>query len=898
MSPRILGVGPEPCDVMFIAEFPGKDEVRQRAPLVGRSGREFTRYLNGYIIPRTRPQVFLTNLSKQFAIDTKHFQFDQEDELLLWDEIRRVQPKLIVTMGMHATRYFLGPAVTLEMAHGIPHAPADIGPFGELADTVIIPAYNPAAALHSPNLQAVFAFDMRQVGLALRGTLPAPPRDRLGAECYLSLSDSAVGDFLSPATEALALDTEGLPGRPWGLSAAFQPYWSTVVRAGDTAGLSAVGDTANRVDAVVLHSALHDLPVLRDLGVSVPEDRIHDTMVMAYLLGIEPQGLKALAYRHAGMTHQDYADLTREADNRLAFQWLIDLHDRLPDDPKPTLPKPTAKMIERWAAGDPTLAASHAERCTAWAAYQPIEPDLWLYRAKTLIANTLIKDPEDTSRSMRQRWMDGRAREILTDEADHLGPFDADPPEPTLDDVPEDQAVHYSARDADATIRIWVPLKRAIDAYELTDVYDVDRAIIPMIDRMQTVGLLVDVEHFQSLSAMLAIEEQLNREALSAMAGRPINPNSGDQVAELLYDELKLHEKALNIRVRPTKSGSRLSTNDKILEALAPLHPLIGLIQDGREIRKLKGTYADAIPKLIRSDGRLHPNYRITRTDTGRLSANKPNVLALPKHSTRGKFIRDGFIAAPGRELGEWDLAQIEMVVFAVDSQDAIMIEEIKSGIDKHASTAGRIFKRDPAIVQAEHQAKQQPGKKQRFSAKAVNFGTLMGMTEFGLTDQMHKNGDTDWTVAQSVDVLEGWRDVYQGGWAYIRGKHAEGRRYGFVRDMWDRMRWLEGIRSGDDYIRAEAERMAQATPIQSGAQGIIKRNMRALWSQLQALRASGIWVECLLQVHDALVLEYDEGARDVVDATVRAAMTKTVILPFDVPIECSADFGRRLGEL
>jgi DNA polymerase-1 len=395
---------------------------------------------------------------------------------------------------------------------------------------------------------------------------------------------------------------------------------------------------------------------------------------------------------------------------------------------------------------------------------------------------------------------------------------------------------------------------------------------------------------------MLAAEEQIVLEAVAKAAGRPLNPNSGDQVAALLYDELRLHQKAPNIRVKLTKSRERYSTNDKTLEALAPLHPLVGLIQEAREIRKLRSVYVDPMPRLVRADGRLHPRFRITRTDTGRLSAADPNVLAFPKHSARGKLIRKGIVAGAGRELASFDLKQIEMVVFACDSGDEAMIAEILSGVDKHAATAERVYHRPAADIMREHEADLEPGTTQRFSAKAVNFGTLMGITEFGLTDQMHKNKVADWTVERSVETLEAWRDAYPQGWAYIRAKHAEGRRYGFVRDMWGRLRWLEGIRSSDDYIRAEAERMAQATPVQSGAQGIMKRNMAAAWPRLRALRQRGVWVEPLLQIHDDLVLEYDVAARDEVGEIVMDAMQNTVELA--VPIQASRKTGQTWGDL
>jgi DNA polymerase-1 len=325
------------------------------------------------------------------------------------------------------------------------------------------------------------------------------------------------------------------------------------------------------------------------------------------------------------------------------------------------------------------------------------------------------------------------------------------------------------------------------------------------------------------------------------------------------------------------------------------VHPAVELFQEGREIRKLKGTYADPMPLLIDRDGRLHPRYRITRTDTGRLSAADPNVLALPKHSTRGKLIRMGFLADEGHELGEWDLAQIEMCVFAHDSGDARMIAEILSGVDKHAATASNMFGRPADVIYAEAKSHSGPGEHQRFAAKAVNFGILMGITEHGLCDQFHKNGMLDWTEDRCAELLRDWFKAYPQAALYIERKHAEARRNGYVRDMFGRLRWLEGIHSDDDFIRQEAERMAQATPVQSGAQGIIKRVMRNVWPVLKSLR-SAFWIEPLLQVHDALVLEYAADQRELVDSVMMTAMTSAV--PLAVPVKASHSFGLRLGEL
>lgn len=674
---------------------------------------------------------------------------------------------------------------------------------------------------------------------------------------------------------ALAVDTEGLPGRPWGLSFSRDAGEGVVVRASDGVGLQRVQQLISTSDAVVLHNSLHDLSILREMGIALGFGQFEDTMIAAYLLGVEPQGLKPLAYRYAGMQQDAYDDIVSGAREGIAREWLHRLAAGLPDPPLPKS-KRTKKLLKEWAlqygdGGEP-----------------PSDPVLG--RAKTLIERMLAKDGDT-----RARWFSCRAREILIDETQHLSIYD-DMPDATLDDVPLGTAIRYSARDADATQRIFKPLSQQIDAMGLRDVYEVDRRVVTVVDRMQAVGLKADVEHFRALEPVMRAELERISSEIETAAGARINPNSGDQVAALLFDTLKVHARARGVRLKKT-DGGRFSTNDKTLNALKDTHPVVPLIMEYREVGKLLGTYILPMPKLVARDGRLHPKYRITRTDTGRLAAGEPNVLAFPKHSERGKWIRDGFIADDGHELGEWDLAQIEMCVFAHDSGDENMIAEMLSGVDKHTATAARIFGKDPRDITTKTQVingKTIPN--ERFAAKAVNFGILMGITEYGLLDQFHKNGQLDWTEDRCKELLAEWHKAYPQGSSYIYGKHAEARRYGYVRDMFGRLRWLPGVHSDDERIRAEALRQAQATPIQSGAQGIIKRAMVRLWPRLVDLWKAGIWVEPLLQIHDALMMEYQSDARPLIDVVMLDVMTNAVQLR--VPVNASATFGQRWGEL
>lgn len=677
----------------------------------------------------------------------------------------------------------------------------------------------------------------------------------------------------------IAVDTEGWVWRPFCLSFSVEPGSGFVIRAEDREGLDAFRESLDSAtDIVVLHNALHDLSVLRGMGIdldalSVPFD---DTIVMAYLLGIEPQGLKPLAYRHAGATHDDYSDIVAVPNIRIAQQWMVELWTKLPEY------SPVTEVQYSEKTGKPLKALKVVNKPSS------------LERARVLLGKMLEKPESET---LRKRWADCRAREIIVDEEAFLSEYDADIPEATLDEVPEKVWVDYAGRDADLTGRVRRSLRPQITAMGLDDVYAADIAIVPMIDRMQTVGLDCDIPHFKSLSQLFRIEEQFNDEEIERVCGRRINPRSGDQVAEYLFDELKLHEAHPNLRIKMTDSKTRMTTNDKVLEAMKLLHPSVPLFTEGREIRKMYGTYSDAIPRLVSRDGRLHPRYRLTRADTGRLTAADPNVLAFPKHSARGKAIRMGFRAGIGRVLGEWDLDQIEMRVFAHDSQDPVMLADFASGRDLHTSTAALLFGLEYATLHALVKAHDHDAEEQRFAAKKVNFGILMGITAYGLLDQFHLNRQLHWTLEMCEDLLKKWHTTYVVASRYIDRKHAEARQYGFVRDMFGRLRWLEGIHSTDKYIAAEAERQAQATPTQSGAQGIIKRAMAILWPLLIQFRKEGMWVECLLQVHDALVLEYDPRDQQVLDAAVMYSLCNAVEL--SLPVTAKGKLGvLRMGEL
>lgn len=962
----VFGEGPTPARVMGIGEAPGEREHLLGRPFVGRTGEAMNRYWGRGGVP-LREDLYLTNVIKHWPGKGNRDPLDAEIDYWLpslCGEIEAVRPSTILTLGRFALRLFLD--LDMESAHAIPF---DI-PLAQIrrpdlraalrhgrwpvADHVrIFPSYHPAFALHDPTMQSLLTYDFERLGQSLRGLLPARHIDH-DARGYYDVTTSTPSTLYSPR---LALDTEGWRHAIWGLSYSDRPGSGTVLRAADAPKFKTFLERhAADPDLVIyLHHALHDLPILRALGIDLHAMgfEVRDTMVMAYLLGLEPQGLKALGWRHCGVKMRDYTDLTAVSDERIAREWLITLCASLPE-PVERPPKTRVINLSRrtrdyavkidrstkwgnqfrveqygreqciakyadWIQTQPGLLAALPElrgkvlacHCKPLACHgdvlarladalplaDPITVDLM--RARTLAERMLLKG--DGAKPLRTRWQTKKcaARVILEDELALVGEM----PLPTLDDVIEDhggdetQVIDYAGCDVDVTRRVGPILEAQIDAYGLRECFEVTNGIIPMIDRMQSVGIKTNPDHFRALLPIFdGLAADLDAQ-ITHRTGRTLNANSGDQVADLLFDRLRLHKRpeARHIKFKRTDTG-RYSTDDNALEAIEDLDEIVTLIRRRRELTKLKGSYVLPILDLHDPDDcRLRCELLLTRTDTGRLAAKHPNLLAWPKHSELGMLIRHGFVADEGHEFGAWDMDQIEMRVFAHDADEYMMLLAFAAGKDLHADTAALLFGRRYDDIMGEYTSKTGHGGEQRFEAKKINFGILMGVTAYGLVKQFHRAGQLHITLTFCEDLLAEWRRVYKNGAAYVQSKHEEARRFSYVRDMFGRLRWLDGVHSEDDYIRAEAERMAQSTPTQSGAQGIMQRAMRDMWPDLCEARRS-FWVEPLLQTHDELLFEYDRRHRATMDRIVLGHMARAVTLK--VPITAKGAYGQTWGDL
>lgn len=865
----VHGVGSRPCDFLLCGEGPGFEEDRTGVPFSGKTGRELERFLDGNKLPN-REDVFLTNVYRQFG-GKKYFYTSEDlvrDQPYLIQELEEVNPQIIIPLGRYATRWFLGD-VDMDETQGLPwllyHAQTPTYMPRLRENAVVFPVIHVAAGFHNPEMSPYVVAGFNALAAYLEGVgearrlyddpYPQPQYEEItdGIRLAAVLGTQRSGE-LSESALNLALDTEGSPRAPWSVQFSFEPGSGYLIRAQRRDLLVAFGNYLTQVrPRVTYHSALHDLVMLRVLG--LPTDMpFDDSMVQSYLLQLEPQGLKALATRHCNMKMQSYDEVLGDASQRLALDYIVGLWD--------------CEQLD-WE-----------ERCED-AFWTEIDKGRKIRKFPAVPKSPLHKACERAMRSKdaRKLWSN-QVEDVQVAGYTRLGPM----PDATLSHVPSGTAVHYGCRDTDATTRVRDTLGPRVDALGLRGVYDLELGTYPLIERMTRVGLKPHLPHFARLSERLAGELVAIRERLVGITGNAdFNANSGDQCADLLFDGLGLSG------FKKTDSG-RFSTNDKTLEALENEHPdlpVIGTIREYREVFKLKNTFVDRLPDFVRRwpyDGRIHATFRTTRVITGRLAASDPNLLAMPKHGEFAKDFRQGWIPEDGHILCEWDLSQIELRVLAHLSQDPVLLGAYRDGLDLHAKLAQRIF--------GGKESDYKKGK-ERLAAKAINFGIPMGMTYKGLMVELRKNG-----VMVNEDETQQWLNetmaLYKKVGEYQDRMAAEAKRHGYVRCLSGRIRYIGGIRSKIEQIAAEARRFAFSTPIQEGAQFLVKAAERRLYEDiLVPYWKQGRWVEPLIQIHDALTLECEDDmdlARDLHEKMVK---TLTMIPDgFSVPVETSGDYG------
>lgn len=432
------------------------------------------------------------------------------------------------------------------------------------------------------------------------------------------------------------------------------------------------------------------------------------------------------------------------------------------------------------------------------------------------------------------------------------------------------QATAYAAEDADVTLRLWHVLKPQLAAKHFVHVYErMERPLVEVLALMEERGVLVDRQILARLSGELAQAAAVMEEDIYHSAGEKFNIASPKQLADILFGKLGLPGDA------KTRTG-QWSTAAQVLEDLAAEgHELPRKIVEWRQLKKLQSTYTDALPGYINAQtGRVHTNYSMAATSTGRLASSEPNLQNIPVRTAEGRRIRTAFVAGPGHVLLSADYSQIELRVLAHVADIAALKEAFTDGVDVHAMTASEMFAIPVENMPAET----------RRRAKAINFGIIYGISAFGLANQL---GISREAAAQYIRT---YFERFPGIREYMEATKAFAREHGYVETIFGRRAHYPDINASNPQIRAFNERAAINAPIQGAAADIIRRAMIKMKS---ALDNAGLSAAMLLQVHDELVFELPEDevekAKPVICKVMEEAAMPAVNLSVPLKVEARA---------
>jgi len=435
--------------------------------------------------------------------------------------------------------------------------------------------------------------------------------------------------------------------------------------------------------------------------------------------------------------------------------------------------------------------------------------------------------------------------------------------------VPLPQATAYAAEDADFTLQLYHIYKPALEQANLTALFEtLEMPLMPLLADMEAQGIFLKKEELAAFSEELEDMLVRNEAEIYKLVGHPFNIASPKQLQEVLFTERKLPTG------KKTKTG--YSTDISVLEELAAVDELPAKILDYRASAKLKSGYADALPLLADTHGRIHTSFIQTGTATGRLSSRDPNLQNIPIRGEEGRKIRKAFYAADGCKLISADYAQIELVILAHFSQDENLVKAFRQETDVHAATAALIFNVPVENVVPD----------MRRIAKVINFGVMYGMSAFRLANQLRISR------TEAAEFITRYFTTYSGVSAFMKTLKESAAEKGFVETLMGRRRYIRAINSKNQTQRAAAERIAINTPIQGSAADIVKTAMLRVD---RALKQQQLKTRLLLQVHDELILESPDAEVDSVKALLKQEMEHVVELA--VPLRVSIEAGSCWGD-
>ena len=425
----------------------------------------------------------------------------------------------------------------------------------------------------------------------------------------------------------------------------------------------------------------------------------------------------------------------------------------------------------------------------------------------------------------------------------------------------------YAAEDADITLRLYNVLKPRLKEADVEDLfYNIEMPLVPVLAEMEMNGVLLDTNALAETSKVLTERMKQIEKEIYDLAGHEFNIASPKQVGEVLFGEMKIVDKP-----KKTKTG-QFVTSEEVLLQLRSKAPIVDHILEHRGLKKLLGTYVDALPKLINPHtGHIHTSFNQAVTATGRLSSSDPNLQNIPVRGEEGKEIRKCFIPEPGCLFFSADYSQIELRVMAHLSGDKNMIEAFREGYDIHAATAARIYKEDINDVTRD----------QRTKAKRANFGIIYGITVFGLAERLEISRD------EAKQLIDGYFETFPQVHAYMEKAKELAREHGYAETFFHRRRYLPDITSHNATVRNFAERNAINAPIQGSAADIIKIAMVRIFERF---RREEIKSKMILQVHDELNFSVLPEEKERVEKIVLEEMQNAY--PLQVPLVADSGWG------
>lgn len=433
-----------------------------------------------------------------------------------------------------------------------------------------------------------------------------------------------------------------------------------------------------------------------------------------------------------------------------------------------------------------------------------------------------------------------------------------------MSELSPDKVYEYACEDADVTLKLKNILEPMLQEQGCAPLFQrMEMPLMPVLARMERNGVQIDTNALEETSTLFTERMRNIETEIEMMAGRAFNITSPKQVGEVLFDDLKISSNP-----KKTKTGQYV-TSEEVLRTLRGRHPIVEKILDYRGLKKLLGTYIDALPRLVNPrTGRIHTSFNQTVTLTGRLSSSGPNLQNIPVRNEEGKEVRKAFVAEPGCLLLSADYSQIELRIMAHLSGDEHMIEAFKEGQDIHAATAAKIFKKTIDLVTRDERTK----------AKTANFGIIYGITPFGLAERMNVSR------AEATQLINDYFQTFPKVKEYINKSIQTAHECGFTQTIFGRRCPLPDINSRNATVRGYAERIAVNAPIQGSAADIVKIAMIETDRRLTAER---LRTKMLLQVHDELIFNVPANEKDAVERIVADTMEHAYEMQVPLVVDC-----------